>query len=107
MATVDCGQGEVSLLLQELRVGLPDAEARLLNIVYSELRRIAGYHLQRDRSGHTLQPTALVNEAYLRLTRAKLASAYPLVSTVPELLYQSSWGTARCGGRKRFAEATG
>ena len=37
----------------------------------------------------------------------KLASAYPLVSTVPELLYQSSWGTARCGGRKGFAEATG
>jgi RNA polymerase sigma-70 factor (ECF subfamily) len=74
MAPMGSDLGEVSLLLQELRAGLPDAEARLLSIVYSELRKIADYHLRRDRSGHTLQPTALVNEAYLRLTRANLAN---------------------------------
>ena len=64
--------GEVSLLLEEMKAGVPDAEARLLGIVYAELRKIAAYHLRRDRPGHTLQPTALVNEAYLRLAGANL-----------------------------------
>jgi RNA polymerase sigma-70 factor, ECF subfamily len=68
------GRGEVSVLLHEMRAGVPDAEGRLLGIVYSELRKIAAFHLRRERSGHTLQPTALVNEAYLRLTRANLGS---------------------------------
>lgn len=67
-------QGEVTLLLQEVRQGLPNAEARLLKLVYAELRKIAAFHLRRDRSGHTLQPTALVNEAYLRFTHARLAN---------------------------------
>lgn len=37
------------------------------NLVYDELRRLASYYMRRERSNHTLQPTALVNEAYLRL----------------------------------------
>jgi RNA polymerase sigma factor (TIGR02999 family) len=39
--------------------------------VYAELRRLAAYYLRRERSGHTLQPTALVHEAYLRLTQQR------------------------------------
>ncbi|MGH9900835.1 MAG: sigma-70 family RNA polymerase sigma factor [Pyrinomonadaceae bacterium] len=39
----------------------------MLPLVYDELRRLAGYYMSRERPGHTLQPTALVNEAYLRL----------------------------------------
>lgn len=39
--------------------------------VYAELRRVAARYLQRERSGHTLQPTALVHEAYLRLTEQR------------------------------------
>lgn len=59
--------GEVTVLLGELRAGNSDAEARLLELVYPQLRKIATRHLRRERTGHTLQPTALVNEAYLQL----------------------------------------
>ncbi len=59
--------GEVSQLLAEYRRGRPEALDRLLPIVYKELRRIAAYQLRAERPDHTLQPTALVHEAYLRL----------------------------------------
>ena len=39
----------------------------MLPLIYEELRRLAHFYLRRERSGHTLQPTALVNEAYVRL----------------------------------------
>ena len=48
-----------------------DAETALLNLVYSELHRQAHRYLQRERSGHTLQTTALVHEAYLKLSKQK------------------------------------
>ena len=44
-----------------------DALPRLIPLVYDELRRLAAYFLRDERPGHTLQPTALVHEAYLRL----------------------------------------
>jgi len=59
--------GEVTRLLCDLRSGKKEAEAQLFSLVYGELRRIAGSYLRRERPDHTLQPTALVNEAYLRL----------------------------------------
>jgi RNA polymerase sigma factor (TIGR02999 family) len=59
--------GDVSNLLANWRLGAPDAEARLLAAVQGELRRIAAAYMRRERPDHTLQPTALVNEAYLRL----------------------------------------
>jgi RNA polymerase sigma factor (TIGR02999 family) len=59
--------GDVTVLLGELQRGCKEAEAELIPLVYKELRRIAGFHLRQERIGHTLQPTALVNEAYLRL----------------------------------------
>ncbi len=59
--------GDVSKLLADWRLGAPDAEARLLAAVQGELRRIAAAYMRRERPDHTLQPTALVNEAYLRL----------------------------------------
>src|SRR5271157_4002144 len=59
--------GEVTLLLNELRLGNKDALGELIPLVYGELRRLAGHYLQAERTGHTLQPTALVHEAYLRL----------------------------------------
>ena len=61
--------GEVTQLLAQLRAGQRDAEARLIPLVYTELRRLAGYYLRGERADHTLQPTALVHEAYIRLTR--------------------------------------
>lgn len=62
-------QDEVSGLLQAWREGDHEARDRLVTIVYDELRRRAAALLRRERSGHTLQPTALVHEAYLRLVR--------------------------------------
>jgi len=59
--------GEVSLLLNEIKAGSPCAEDKLLELVYAELHQIAAHYLRRERAGHTLQATALVNEAYLRL----------------------------------------
>ncbi|MEM7350817.1 MAG: sigma-70 family RNA polymerase sigma factor [Acidobacteriota bacterium] len=58
---------EVTELLIEWRAGEPQALARLTPLVYSELRRLAEGRLRRERSDHTLQATALVHEAYLRL----------------------------------------
>src|SRR5262245_1240125 len=57
----------ITRLLGEVRAGNREAESVLIEAVYGELRQIAGGLLRRERPGHTLQPTALVNEAYLRL----------------------------------------
>jgi RNA polymerase sigma factor (TIGR02999 family) len=57
-------------LLQEWRAGDADAYARLVPLVYGELRRLARGQLRREHAGHSLQPTALVHEAYLRLVTA-------------------------------------
>lgn len=59
--------GEVTRLLRELRSGSKTAEARLLGLVYPELRKIARNLLRKERVGHSLQPTILVNEAYMQL----------------------------------------
>jgi len=60
-------RGEVSGLLAELRLGNRDALSRLIPLVYRELHRLAEHYLRGERIDHTLQPTALVHEAYLRL----------------------------------------
>lgn len=59
--------GEITLLLAEARAGKERAIEKLIPIVYQELRRLAAYHMQQERSSHTLQATALVHEVYLRL----------------------------------------
>lgn len=64
---------DVSGLLEAWSHGDVDARDRLMGVVYEELRRRAVAHLRRERVGHTLQPTALVHEAYLRLVRQDLA----------------------------------
>jgi RNA polymerase sigma factor (TIGR02999 family) len=57
----------VTFLLNQWRNGSAEAEARLMERVQSELRRLAALYLRGERPGVTLQPTAVVNEAYLRL----------------------------------------
>src|SRR5687767_7064432 len=59
--------GVVTRLLQAWSAGSPRAKDDLLPLVYGELRRRAAAHLRRERKDHTLEPTALVHEAYLRL----------------------------------------
>ena len=58
---------DITLLLQQVSSGDPEALSRLVPLVYDELHRLAAYHLRHERSNHTLQATALVHEAYLRL----------------------------------------
>ena len=58
---------EVTQLLHDWSAGKQEARDELLGLVYEPLRAIAGRHLNRERQGHTLQPTALVNELYLKL----------------------------------------
>jgi RNA polymerase sigma-70 factor (ECF subfamily) len=58
---------EVTELLRAWSAGDPAARDRLIPLVYDDLHRRAAAYLRRERRGHTLQPTALVHEAYLRL----------------------------------------
>ena len=64
---METGSGDVTLLLHQYRQGDPAAEAQLFTRVYAELHRLAAHYLRGERPDHSLQPTALVNEAYLRL----------------------------------------
>ena len=59
--------GEVTALLRHWKQGDEEAMNSLLPLVYKELRRLAHYHMQSERPDHSLQSTALVHEAYLRL----------------------------------------
>ncbi|HEX8115949.1 MAG TPA: sigma-70 family RNA polymerase sigma factor [Pyrinomonadaceae bacterium] len=67
-------QDEVTQILRDWGGGDPQAPERLMPLVYDELRRLARSFLSRERGDHTLQPTALVNEAYLRLVGQRSVS---------------------------------
>lgn len=62
--------GDVTRLLGRWNGGDPAAFEALMPLVYEELRRLADYYMANERASHTLQPTALVHEAYLRLARS-------------------------------------
>ncbi|MBI4890143.1 MAG: sigma-70 family RNA polymerase sigma factor [Acidobacteria bacterium] len=63
--------GEITLLLREWQVGTPEAFEQLVQTAYPSLRSIAESYLRRERPGHTLQATALVNELYLKLVKQR------------------------------------
>lgn len=63
---------EVTRLLMSLRAGNREAVEDLIPLVYGELRRLAAHYLKTERANHTLQPTALVHEAFLRLVDAEV-----------------------------------
>jgi RNA polymerase sigma factor (TIGR02999 family) len=60
-------RNQVTQLLAQIRAGDDQASVQLVPLVYKELRKIAGAMMRRERPGHTLQPTAVVNEAFIRL----------------------------------------
>lgn len=69
MAESDEAPGDITQLLRRMRSGDRGAADRLVAEVYPALKRIAARHMRRERPGHTLQTTALVNEAYVKLVR--------------------------------------
>jgi RNA polymerase sigma-70 factor (ECF subfamily) len=65
---------EVTVLLSALTRGEEDAAGKLIPVVYDELRRLAASYMRRERPDHTLQATALVHEAYLKLIEQRSVS---------------------------------
>ena len=59
--------GQVTLLLRAMKNGDKSAAEKVLPLIYGELHRLAKGYMRHERQDHTLQPTALINEAYLRL----------------------------------------
>lgn len=85
-------KGQVTQLLKAMARGDPDAAGKLLPLVYGELHRLAGSYMRNERPDHTLQATALINEAYLRLARedielSTLEGQNPRQGKVVELRY--------------------
>jgi RNA polymerase sigma-70 factor (ECF subfamily) len=70
MGDMDIPNGEITRLLAELEERKEDAASRLFELLYHELRRIAQRHFANERADHSLQATALVHEAYMRLVGA-------------------------------------
>lgn len=68
---METSPGEVTLLLQQWGTGDQQAESKLFELLLPDLRKIADRCFRRERPGHTLQPTALVNEAFIRLAAAR------------------------------------
>jgi RNA polymerase sigma-70 factor, ECF subfamily len=65
----DGSDNSITALLSQLSEGNREVEARLVPQIYEELRRVAGHYMRQERANHTLQPTALVHEAYARLVQ--------------------------------------
>jgi RNA polymerase sigma factor (TIGR02999 family) len=68
-------RGDLTAILSEVRAGRPDAQDRLIRAIYGELRRVAGGLMRRERRDHTLQASALVHEALLRLLSGEALAA--------------------------------
>ena len=67
---------DVTQILSQIEQGDPSAAEQLLPLVYEELRKLAAARLANEKPGQTLQPTALVHEAYLRLTGGEKAAEW-------------------------------
>lgn len=105
------GSGEVTRLLLRWTEGDRAASDALVPLVYGELRRMARSYLFRERSAHTLQPTALVHEAYLRLADDSALQPrsrthfFGIASTVMRRVlveHARARGAAKRGGSVRF-----
>jgi RNA polymerase sigma factor (TIGR02999 family) len=98
---------DVTGLLQAWSDGDLHARDRLVPIVYAELRRRAAVHLRRERADHTLQPTALVHEAYLRLVnqdRAQWRNRAQFFAVASEIMRRILVDRARA---RRMAKRSG
>jgi RNA polymerase sigma-70 factor (ECF subfamily) len=107
----DPGPGEVTQLLLQLRAGEKGAEAKLITLVYTELQRLAAHYLRGERPDHTLQPTALVHEAYIRLTQLQgvdwqsRAHFFAMAATVMRRILVDHARARKANKREGFREA--
>ena len=86
---------DITFILQSLEAGGADAAGALLNQVYAELRQIAGAKMALERPGHTLQPTALVHEAWLRLGDQRFANRAHFFTAAAEAMRRILISSAR------------
>ena len=99
--------GEVTALLGQWRAGNAVALEQLVALVYSDLRQVARAHLRRENAGHSLQPTALVHEVYLRLVnldRLRVENRTHFIAFAARLMRQILVDYAR---RKRAGKRAG
>ena len=87
---------DVTRILDSVQQGDPKAAQELLPLVYEELRKLAAFKMANEAAGHTLQPTALVHEAWLRLAGADEQKAWNsrghfFVGPLPRPCGASSW----------------
>lgn len=73
MTDTTTGAGDITLLIRASAAGDPKDADRLMTAIYDDLKRLAASQLRRERADHTLHPTALVHEAYLRLVNQRNA----------------------------------
>lgn len=74
------GMSEVTQIIQQIERGDPAAAERLLPLVYDELKKLAAAKMSSERPDHTLQATALVHEAYMRLVDAQQVQRWKAVA---------------------------
>jgi RNA polymerase sigma factor (TIGR02999 family) len=79
---------DITLLLDAIQRGEPDAADALLTQVYAELRALARAKMAREPSGHTLQPTALVHEAWLRLGEQRFENRAHFFGAAAEAMWR-------------------
>ena len=104
------GMSEVTQILDQIQHGDPQAAADLLPLVYAELRRLAAAKLAREKPGQTLNATALVHEAYLRLVgpadEERWQSRGHFFAAAAEAMRHILVDLARRKGRKKHAGRT-
>jgi RNA polymerase sigma factor (TIGR02999 family) len=107
---------QITDLLRRVREGDASASQELMPLVYSELRTIAGKYLRKERKDHTLQPTALVNEVYLRMFGShapRLADKAHFLAIASQMMrrilvdYTRTRGSGKRGGDLHRVEAAG
>src|SRR4029450_11648398 len=101
---------DVTGLLQRVRAGDRSALDELMPLVYGELRRIARALMRRQHPGHTLQPTALVNEAFIKLfdkTTPEIVDRAHLLALMSRVMRQVLVDHARAGATEKRGGAAG
>jgi RNA polymerase sigma factor (TIGR02999 family) len=97
--------GEITQLLRLTQAGDKSAESKLIELLYGDLRRLAAAYLSRERRDHTLQPTALLHEAYLRLagqgTKEWLSRSHFVAAAAQAMRYVLvDWARARSATKR-------